>query len=155
MNHKVYLILTLVIYANYLCFAENALDLNRGYPNILVRVVTSFSPGGPDLVLRIVCQKLSERMLQPFVIVYSPGASATIGSDLVTKSSPDGCILLFITAIFLIAATTLQILPFNSLKDFTPIAYVGAVPEILAVHPTLPVSNTKEFIELAKSDLIN
>jgi len=78
-------------------------------------------------------------MQQPFVIEYRPGASATISCDLVIKSSPDGYTLLFITAIFLIAAATLQKWPFNSLKDFNLIAYVGAVPQILAVHPSLPV----------------
>jgi len=153
LNQNVYLILTLilVIYSNNLCFAASAPDFNRGYPNKLVRVVTGYSPGGSDVVLRIVCQKLSERMGQTFIIDYRPGASATIGSDLVAKSSPDGYTLLFISATFSITAATLQKLPFDSLKDFNPIAYIGAVPQILAVHPSLPVRNPKEFIEFAKS----
>jgi tripartite-type tricarboxylate transporter receptor subunit TctC len=128
-----------------------AQDTARAYPAKVVRVVMGFSPGGSDVVTRIITQRLSEKLGQPFVIDYRPGATSTLGSDIVAKSAADGYTLLFATGTFTITAVTFPKLPYDVVKDFAPIASIGAVPMVLTTHPSLPVNTVKEFIAFAKA----
>jgi tripartite-type tricarboxylate transporter receptor subunit TctC len=126
-------------------------DSVQTYPVRAVRIVLGYSPGGSDVVTRMIMQRLSEKLGQPFVIDYRPGASATVGTDVVAKSVADGYTLLFATGTFAITAVTFQKLPYDTIRDFAPIAFIGSVPMVLATHPSLPVTSVKEFIAFAKA----
>ena len=121
------------------------------YPNRPIRVVIQFAPGGSDVVARILCQKMGESLRQPFVIDNRPGAAGVIGANIVAKAAPDGYTTLFATASFAVTAAFSKNLPYDSIKDFDSIGFIGSQPFILVVHPSLPVNSVKEFIAYAKA----
>ena len=121
------------------------------YPNRPIRVVIQFAPGGSDVVARILCQKMGESLRQPFVIDNRPGAAGVIGAGILAKAAPDGYTTLFATASFAVTAAFSKNLPYDSIKDFDSIGFIGSQPFILAVHPSLPVNSVKEFIAFAKT----
>ncbi len=125
----------------------------QGYPDKAVRVIVPFAPGGStDIVARIMSQKLSERLKQSFVIDNRGGGGGNIGSDLVAKAPPDGYLLLIGTVGSLTINPSLyRKMPYDPLKDLAPIAYFGSTPNVLVVHPSLPVKSVKELITLARS----
>jgi len=123
------------------------------YPSRPTRIVVGFVAGGPsDLVARIVAQGLSERMGQPFVVENRPGATGTIGADLVAKAPPDGY------SLYLASQTTHAVAPallprvgYDPLKDFVTIVRVAHNPLLMVVHPSMPVKSFKELVALARS----
>jgi len=135
-------------------FAFGATQAEEGiknYPAKAVKVVIGYPPGGSDATARLVTQRLSEKLGQPFVIDYRPGAAATLGTDWVAKSPADGYTLLFASGTFTISSAMNAKLPYDILKDFAPIAFVGVVPMVLSTHPSLPVHSVKEFIAFARA----
>lgn len=120
------------------------------YPTKPVRVVIGFAPGGSDIVARPMLQRFQERLGQPFVIDFRPGASATIGADIVAKSPPDGYTLLFSAATFALTAVSYPKLPYDTVRDFAPVSFIGSIPFVLCVHPSLPARSLKDFIALAR-----
>jgi tripartite-type tricarboxylate transporter receptor subunit TctC len=125
----------------------------QGYPTKPVKVVVGFSPGGgTDILARIVGQKLSETWGQPVVIENRPGASATIGADVVAKAPPDGYTLsmgqLTPNAI---APALMPKLAYDAAKDFVPIVLVGTSPNILVVNPALAAKDVAQLAALAKA----
>ena len=122
-----------------------------GYPARPVRVIVPFAPGGSDVPARMLAQKLGEKLGQPFVVDNRPGASGTLGADITAKAAPDGYTLLFVTASHAVTAVYYQKLPYDPVRDFAPVAAVGAVPFSLATHPSLPANSLKEFVAHAKS----
>jgi len=118
-----------------------------------VRVVVPFAPGGStDIVARITAQKLTERLKTPVVIDNRGGGGGNIGSDLVAKAPPDGHTLLIGTVGSLTINPSLyKRMPYDPARDLTPIAYFGSTPNILVVHPSLPVKTVRELITLARS----
>lgn len=124
----------------------------QAYPVKAVRVVIPWPPGGSnDVVGRLVLQKLSEWMGRQFVVDNRPGASGSIGSDVVAKAAPDGYTLMIHSTTHLGNAHLYKKLPYDTLKDFTGVALLSAQPGVLTVHPSLPVKSVQEFIRLAKS----
>ena len=122
------------------------------YPAKAVRVIVPFAPGGPnDLAVRPVAQKLYEFLGQPFVIDYRAGANGIIGCDMVAKAPPDGYALAVISSSFTINASSYAKLPFDPVRDFTPINSMATSDIIFVVNPTVPVKSVKEFVALAKS----
>ena len=121
-----------------------------GYPNRPIRVVIQFPPGGSDTVARMLCQKMGESLGQQFVIDNRPGAAGVIGANIVAKAAPDGYTTLFATASFAMTAAFNKKLPYDSIRDFDSIGFIGSQPFILVVHPSLPVNSVKEFIAFAK-----
>jgi tripartite-type tricarboxylate transporter receptor subunit TctC len=121
------------------------------YPARAVRVIVPFAPGGADVSARLVAQKLTEKLGQPFVIDNRPGAASVLGTDVAAKAPPDGYTLLYCTASHAVTAVYYRKLPFDPVRDFVPIAGVGSVPFVLVTHPALPVRSVKEFIALAKA----
>jgi tripartite-type tricarboxylate transporter receptor subunit TctC len=121
-----------------------------GYPNRPVRVVIQFAPGGSDVVARILCQKMGENLGQPFVIDNRPGAAGVIGANIVAKAAPDGYTTLFATASFAVTAASNAQLPYDSIRDFESIGFVGSQPFALIVHPAVPANSVKDYIALAK-----
>jgi tripartite-type tricarboxylate transporter receptor subunit TctC len=115
--------------------------------------VVPFAPGGStDIVGRIMTQRLSERFKQPVVLDNRGGGGGNIGSDLVAKAQPDGYTLLIGTVGSLTINPTLyKRMPYDPLRDLTPVAYFGSTPNVLVVHPSLPVKSVRELIALARS----
>ena len=124
-----------------------------GYPEKPVRVVAPFPAGsGADISARIVTQKLSEVWARPVVVENAPGAAGSVGAERVAKSAPDGYTLLFSgDAAMTTNVTIYPKLAYDPLRDFAPIMNFVETPNILIVHPSLPVKSVKELVALAKS----
>jgi tripartite-type tricarboxylate transporter receptor subunit TctC len=121
------------------------------YPVKPLRVITPYSPGGVnDLIGRPLIQKLGESLGQPVLLDHRPGGNTIIGIHAVAKAPPDGYTLLQLSGSYLLA-TQLLPTPFDSATDLTPVGTVASTEYILVVHPSLPVSNVKELIALAKA----
>src|SRR5215469_13548199 len=129
--------------------AANAQD----YPNKPIRLVVPFPPGGPnDIIGRVVGQKMQELLGQPIVIDNRPGAGGTLGTDNVAKSEPDGYSIAIASAGALAISTALQEkVLYDPLKDLAPVTLVAKVPELLVASTTVPVSNVRELVALAKA----
>jgi tripartite-type tricarboxylate transporter receptor subunit TctC len=126
----------------------------QSFPTRPIRIVVPYAPGGnSDLIARAFAGPLSETLGQSVVIENRPGASAIIGSDLVATAPPDGYTLLMISSGNLTTNPALFAkLPYDTMRDFTPITNVAYTPYLLDVHPSLPVKSMGELIALAKSE---
>jgi tripartite-type tricarboxylate transporter receptor subunit TctC len=124
----------------------------QAYPTKPVRVAVGFGAGGSsDVVARAFGQKLSEVLGQPFVIENRAGAAGAIAADSVAKAEPDGHrILLLATGTFDYSVLAKNV-PYNMLRDFTPVALIAATPLVLVVGPSTPVSTVDELIRLARA----
>lgn len=121
------------------------------YPNRSVRIIVPVAAGGsPDVLARILGDKLREKFAQPFVVDNRAGAGQMIGADLAAKAPPDGYTLFLPTATFTSSAASLPKLQFDPVRDLTGVAMIGVGPFLLVVHPSVPVKNVKELIALAK-----
>jgi tripartite-type tricarboxylate transporter receptor subunit TctC len=124
----------------------------QSYPLKPVRIVIAFAAGGPgDTAGRLVAPKLSELWGQQVIIDNRGGANSIVGSEIVARSAPDGYTLLIVSAGFAINVSMYSKLPYDTLKDFTPITPITAGPSMLVVHPSVPVRDLKALIALAKS----
>jgi tripartite-type tricarboxylate transporter receptor subunit TctC len=125
----------------------------QGYPNKPIRMIVGFPPGGgTDVVARVIGAKVSEWWGQAVAVENRPGATGTIGADVVAKSSPDGYTLIMgHVNSHGIAPNLFAKLPYDPIKDFAAVAYVGYVPNVLAVHPSVAARSVKELVALAKS----
>jgi tripartite-type tricarboxylate transporter receptor subunit TctC len=123
------------------------------YPAKPIRIVVGFAPGGgTDIVSRIIGQKMSESWGQPVLVDNRAGATGTIGADLVAKAAPDGYTLLMgHVNSHGIAPNLFKKLPYDAERDFSMVAYVGYVPNVFVIHPSIPAQNVKELIALAKA----
>ena len=123
----------------------------QSYPTRPVRIVVPWPAGGSiDAAARVATQRLAATTGGSFVLDNRAGAAGTIGADLVAKSPPDGYTLMVHSATHVANATTYRSLPYRTLEDFTPIAFISAQPAVLVAHPALPVKSVREFIALAK-----
>ena len=122
------------------------------YPTKPVKLVVPYPPGGPtDIVARLVAQKLSEQMGQPFIIDNRPGAGANTGAELVARSAPDGYTLVVATTAHAINPSLFKNLGYSLSKDFVPVSLLTSGPLVIVANPALPVKNITELIALAKS----
>jgi tripartite-type tricarboxylate transporter receptor subunit TctC len=122
------------------------------YPTKPVRIVFPFAAGGAgDIIARTYGQKFSEKFGQPWVLENRAGAGSTIGADAVAKAPADGYTLLLGTLTFAVSAATYRKLPYDPVKDFSPIAPVGMAVSLLAATPSLEAKSVKELIALAKA----
>ena len=129
-----------------------SLALAQDYPARPVRVVVPFSPGGAvDGPMRLIAQELSKKWGQQVVVENKPGAGATIGTEIVAKSAPDGYTLLLASQTNAISATLYTKLPFDPIEDFAPITLIGREPGVLVVNPAMPVKTLPEFIAYVKA----
>ena len=126
--------------------------LAQDYPVKPIRIVVPVPPGGAnDTLTRLVAPRLADALRQPVVIDNRPGGSTTIGTGLVAKSPPDGYVLLMAPSAHTVNDTLYGALPYDPIKNFTPVATIAGAPLLLSVHPSLPVRNVKDLIALAKS----
>jgi len=125
----------------------------QNYPNRVIRLVVPYAAGGAgDGVARPLAQRLTEILGQPVIVDNKPGANAALGADLVAKAAPDGYNILLAAVVHYIVPMFSKSVPYDPIKDFTAIAPVVVTPNILAVHPSLPVKNTRELIDYAKKN---
>ena len=124
----------------------------QAYPTKSIRLIVPFAAGGStDALARAVGQKLGESLGQQVVVDNRTGATGNIGTDLVAKASPDGYTLLMaFDATMVINPSAYKKLPFDPVKDLTPITEVAALPLILAAHPSFPANNVKDLIAYAR-----
>jgi tripartite-type tricarboxylate transporter receptor subunit TctC len=149
-EHAVILLRLFAVAAFALTFAGGAMA--EDYPARPIRVVVPFSPGGAvDGPMRLIAQELGKRLGQPVVVENKPGAGATIGSDVVAKSAPDGYTLLLASQTNAISATLYSKLPFDPVEDFTPITLIGREPGVVVVNPKVPAKTLQEFIAYVKA----
>jgi tripartite-type tricarboxylate transporter receptor subunit TctC len=124
------------------------------FPDHAVRIVVPYPPGGfNDTLARVSAEKLTKMWNQPVVVENKPGGNTTVGNAFVAKSPPDGYTILVTPLPFsalpgLYGAT----LPYDALKDFTPLVWAGSTQNALVVRNDLPVNNVREFIEYAKKN---
>ena len=141
------MLLVLTLFGASLCFGAEV------YPSKAVRVIVAFGPSGTtDLTARLISQQLSEQFGKSFVVDNRPGASGAIGAGIVAKSAPDGYTLLMIEPNFSSLPGLNKSLPFDVVKDFTPITQIGRIPYVLVAHPSLNAPTLKDFIALARAN---
>ena len=122
------------------------------YPSRTVRVIVPWPPGqATDLAARIVADKLSQALGQPFVADNRPGAGGQIGTDAVVKAAPDGYTLLAASSGPISIMPVLQKPPYDPLKDLSTISLIARVPFALVTHPSFPAANAKEFIAVVRA----
>ncbi|MDQ8732187.1 tripartite tricarboxylate transporter substrate binding protein [Bradyrhizobium sp. LHD-71] len=123
------------------------------YPSRFVRIVVGFAPGGgTDIVARLLAQKLSESLGQTFVVENKAGATGTVGAAFVATSPADGHTLLMgHVNSNAIAPALMSRPPYDPVKDFAPVAYIGFVPNVLVVNPETPAKTVAELVALSKS----
>lgn len=141
----------LAAFVGLVCFATVQA---QSYPTKPVRLIVPFPAGGAtDLFARTLSQKLSEKMGTSLVVENRPGAGGTLGSDLVAKATPDGYTLLLSTSsTHSIGPNLNPRMPYDAVKDFTPISQVGNAPSIMLVPNSSPAKTVKEWIEHAKKN---
>lgn len=123
------------------------------YPNRPVRFVVSFAPGGSnDIIARVLCDWLSEHLGQQFIVENRTGASGNVGAQSVVNSPPDGYTVMFVGPNNAISASVFKKLPFDFLRDTTPVAGIMTLVNIMVVPPSLPVKTVAEFIAFGKAN---
>jgi len=125
----------------------------QGYPTKSIRLVAPSTPGdAPDVIARLVAERLSAALGQQVVVENRPGAGGVVGSEIVAKSAPDGYTLIMGNAgSHGINAAVYSKLPYDILKDFAPVSQIAVAPNIFVVNPGLPVTTIPEFIAYAKA----
>ena len=122
------------------------------YPAKQIRVVVPFPPGAfNDTLGRTISQKFTESNFAQSIVDNRPGAGSTIGAEIVAKSPGDGYTLLIVAVPFAVNATLYARLPYDTVKDFTGIVHAGSTPNMLVLHPSVPIHSVKELIALAKA----
>ena len=122
------------------------------YPDKPVRLIVPFAPGGTiDVLGRIIGEKLSARLGQPFVIDNRAGANSVIGCEIVAHAAPDGHTIIIVAAGFAVNATLSPSLPFDTVRDFAPVGTVAGGPYLMVVHASVPAKTVAEFIAWAKT----
>jgi tripartite-type tricarboxylate transporter receptor subunit TctC len=123
------------------------------YPTRPVRLIAGLPAGGtPDIYARLIAERLSARLGQPFVVENRPGGSGNIATELVIRSAPDGYTLLMVIAPNVINATLYPDLKFNFLRDTDPVAGIGGSPFVMVVNPEFPAKTVPQFIAYAKAN---
>ena len=137
-----------------LALCQAPLALAQTYPTKPIRLIVPFPAGGAtDLFARSLSQKLGERLGQSVVVDNKPGAGGTLGSDLAAKATPDGyTLLLSTTSTHSIGPNLNPKIPYDAVRDFTPIGQVGNAPSIMLVPNSSPAHSVKEWIDYARKN---
>ncbi len=142
--------MTSVAFVALLFSAAGIAASSQPYPSRPVRLLIGYAPGGSDVSGRLLAQRLAEKFGQPFVIDNRPGASSILATDLLSKAPPDGYTLIYSTAAHAVTAVYYEKLPYDPIRDFTPVSRVGSVPFVLVTHPSFPATTLKEFVAVAR-----
>lgn len=126
--------------------------LAQDYPNKPVRFIVPYAPGGSsDILARTLGQKLAEAMGQPFIIDNRPGAGSMVGTDVLAKSPADGYTIILSDMPHTINPSINPKVPYDPVKDFSPVTVISVSPMFLFVHPSFEAKSVKELIALAKA----
>jgi len=121
------------------------------YPSRPVRLIVPFAAGGPtDVIARIVAQKLSESWGQQLYVEDVPGAGGNTGTAMAAKAAPDGYTILVVSTGFIVNPSMYAKVPYDPIKDFSPITLVASSPNVLSVNPEVPAKSVRELIDLVK-----
>ncbi len=136
-----------------LSFAAAAIPASAQYPTKPVRIIVPFPAGGTaDIMARVVGQKMTETWGQQVLIDNRSGAGGNIAAELAAKSAPDGYTLFLCTVgTHAVHQTLYEKLSFDPIKDFSAVAYIAGVPNVVVVHPSIPVKSVKELIGFIKA----
>src|SRR6185437_13546930 len=122
------------------------------YPSKQITLVIPFAAGGSnDIIARAIGKELSEAWGQPVIAENRPGAGSVIGASTVASAPPDGYTLLLVSTTFTINAAIRKSMPFDTLKDFTPVAFIARSPLLFVASKSLPVKSAREVLALARS----
>jgi tripartite-type tricarboxylate transporter receptor subunit TctC len=124
------------------------------WPTRPVKIVVTFPPGGaPDTLARVLADKWGQALGQTFTVDNKPGAGGNLGADYVAKSAPDGTTLVVGTVgTHAINQSLYAKMPYNNIRDFTPISFLASTPNLLVVNNSVPAKTVKELIDLAKKE---
>lgn len=140
------LLAVLVLFAVQSVFAQ-------GFPSKPVRIVVAFPPGGStDITARLIAPKLSELWKQPVVVENKAGAAGNIGAEQVARSAADGHTLLLATTALAVSAAVIEKLAYDPQRDLAPVLFVSSIPNLLVVHPSLPVATPAQFVGHARAN---
>jgi tripartite-type tricarboxylate transporter receptor subunit TctC len=133
--------------------ARAASDVGIEYPTRPVRIVVPFAPGGiADVMARLLAQNLSAVLGKQFVVENRAGAGSNIGTALVAGAAPDGHMLLLTTSAYVVNPSLMAQVPYNPDRDFAPITVAAVSPNLLVVHPSLPVHSVQELITYVRTN---
>src|SRR5262245_43615715 len=133
--------------------AVSQLTRAQAYPTQPVRIIVHTAAGsGTDIAARLMGQRLSERLGQPFIIENRVGAGGNVGTEVVVRSAPDGYTLLMVNGANAIGATLYAKLNFNFIRDIAPVASVMRTSVVMEVHPSVPANTVPQFIAYAKAN---
>lgn len=147
---KLFLVLisSVMIATQPVCVAAQA--AKDVYPNRPIKFIVTYPPGGGnDIIARLLAQKMTESMGQPVLVDNRAGAGGTIGAAAAAKSPADGYTMVLVSPPFVMAPSLYRSMPYDTAKDLVPVTVIGAVPNVLVVHPSLPVKSVAELIAYA------
>ncbi len=128
-------------------------SLGEAYPTKSVRVVVGFAAGGPtDVIARIVSQKLTDSLHQQFYVENIGGAGGNLASGQVARAAPDGYTIMVISTGFVVNPSLYAKVPYDAVKDFTPVTLVAASPNVLVVNPSVPAKTIPELVKLIRDN---
>ena len=123
------------------------------YPGKAVRIIVPFAAGGPtDVVARLIAQKLTERLGQPFIVENQPGAGGNIGMGAAARAVGDGYTILFVSSSYVVNPSLYAKIPYDPAKDFVPITKAGGTPHALIVNPAVPAKDVNALVDLIRAD---
>ena len=144
--------ITLATPALLVCSGVYPAQGTGAYPAKPIRLVVPFSPGGSaDTLARTMQPSLSAELGQPLVLDNRGGASGVIGTELVARAPADGYTMLLVTTTHTVNPSLMKKLPYDTIRDFTPVSFAVSQPNILAVHPSVPAKSVKELVAHARS----
>jgi len=145
-------LLNCAVLALVLSLAPYPASGQQDYPAKPIRIIVGVAPAGAtDILARAIATKMAENLRQQVIVENRPGANHVIGGQFTQKAAPDGYTLQVIPEGWVINASMHAKLPFDPVRDFTPIAMLALVPNVLTVHPSLPVRSVRQFIALARA----
>ena len=149
---KAYNAVMRTVMAGLLLGLAGSVAAQQDYPNKPIRLIVPFPPGGStDPIARLIGQKLAESWGQQIIVDNRPGGNTIIGTEALAKSAPDGYTMLSATSTFVISPHLVPSLPYDSFKDFAPVATLTLTEMVLVLNASVPANNLQELIALAKS----
>ena len=147
---KVFLLLVPSLAIAVQSLPAQAQPAKDNYPSKPIKFIVTYPPGGGnDIIARLLAQKMGESMGQPVLVDNRAGAGGTIGAAAAAKSPADGYTIVLVSPPFVMAPSLYPNLPYDTAKDLVPVTVVGATPNVLVVHPSLPVKSVAELISYA------
>lgn len=151
--HKVRILWKWLLIAVFGWWCSGAAQAAEPYPAKPIRMVVPYSPGGnTDVFARLIAQRLTLAWGQPVVVDNRAGGNTLIGTELVARSIPDGYTIMQTTLTFTVSPSLYKKLPYDTLKDFTPITLAVMLPNVLVVHPSVPAKSLKELIQHVRAN---